>query len=168
MEYLKIGVIVNTFGIKGELKIKSYTDFDEERFGKGKEIYIKENDEYFKFEIVKMRYHKDMLLIALKDKEDINLVEKYKGLEVYANSKDVHKLAEGEYYFFELAGLDVYDMDNKCIGKVLKVEEGLAHNNLRVELLDGSVRLVPFVDAFIHKVDLERKRMWIKVIDGLL
>lgn len=167
MDYLKVGVIVNTFGIKGELKVKSFTDFDEERFAKGKEIYIKENDNYIKFEIAKMRYHKDMLLIALKDNEDINLVEKYKGLELYTSSKDIHKLAQGEYYFFELAGLDVYDMGNNCIGKVLKVEEGLAHNNLRVELLDGSVGMVPFVGAFIHKVDLERKRIWIKVIDGL-
>ena len=46
MKYIKIGKIVNTFGIKGELKIKSFTDFDEERFSKGNKVYILADGEY--------------------------------------------------------------------------------------------------------------------------
>lgn len=168
MEYIKIGKIVNTFGIKGELKIISFTDFDEERFGKGNMIYILCDDKYLPFTIASFRYHKQNILISFENMNDINLVEKYKNLDIYVNVKDIHHLAEGEYYFFELKDLDVYNMDNKLIGKVLKVEEGLAHNNLRIELNDGKKCLVPYVKAFIHKVDLEQNKIWIKTIEGLL
>ena len=60
------------------------------------------------------------------------------------------------------------NMNNQQIGKVLQVEEGLAHNNLRIELNNGKKCLVPYVKAFIHKVDLEQQKIWIKTIEGLL
>ncbi len=168
MEYIKVGMIINTFGIKGELKIKSFTDFEEERFAVGKMIYILKDGNYLPFTIASCRYHKQHILVALEKMADINLVEKYKGCELYADAKSLHQLEEGEYYFFELKGLMVYDMDNQQIGKVLQVEEGLAHNNLRIELNSGKKCLVPFVKAFIHKVDLEQQKIWIKTIEGLL
>ncbi len=168
MKYIKIGKIVNTFGIKGELKIKSFTDFDEERFSKGNKVYILADGEYLPFNISSFRYHKQNILISFENMTDINLVEKYKNLDIYVDADSIHHLAEGEYYFFELKNLDVYNMDNQLIGKVLQVEEGLAHNNLRIELNDGKKCLVPFVKAFIHKVDLEQKKIWIKTIEGLL
>ena len=168
MEYLKIGKIVNTFGIKGELKVISYSDFNDERYAKDKLVYVYYHDKYLPMTISNARDYKDSILVSFKDLNDINLVEKYKNCEVFVTKDSLHKLDEGEYYFFELKDLDVYDMDNKHIGKVLNVEEGLAHYNLRIELLNGKKCLVPYVKAFIHKVDIERKRIWIKTIEGLL
>ncbi|MCI5774342.1 MAG: ribosome maturation factor RimM [Erysipelotrichaceae bacterium] len=168
MEYIKIGTIVNTFGIKGELKIKSYTDFEEERFAIGNTVYVLFEQQYLPFIVGNYRYHKQNGLLSFAKMADINLVEKYKGCDLFITNDSLHQLAPGEYYFFQLKDLQVYDMDNKHIGKVLQVEEGLAHNNLRIELLDGKKCMVPYVKAFIHKVDLDRQKIWIKTIEGLL
>ena len=99
MEFVVIGKIVNTFGIKGELKTESYTDFEKERFAKDSLIYI--GEEHLPFTVASLRRHKGFLLIQLKDMEDINLVENYKNCLVYKNREDIAPLPEGEYYFSE-------------------------------------------------------------------
>ena len=166
MEYILIGKVVNTFGIKGELKIESYTDFVSERFKKGSKVYL--GEEHLPFTVLNCRSHKGYLLVSFVDHEDINLVEKYKTCNVYKAKEDIHKLKEGEYYFSELKDLDVY-VENEKVGKVLRVEEGVTHNNLRIRKdEDGKEYLVPFLPVFYEKVDLEEKRIDIVKMEGLL
>ena len=166
MEYVLIGKIVNTFGIRGELKVDSYTDFVKERFKKGSTVYIGEKHEPF---IVNgYRQHKGFLLVSFKDHEDINLVEKYKNMMLYKAKEDIHKLKKGEYYFSDLKDLDVY-VDDKKIGKVLQVEEGIAANNLRIlKDEDRKEYLVPYLPVFIRNVDLDEKRIDVIQMEGLL
>ena len=164
MEFIKIGKIVNTFGIKGELKVESYTDFEDIRFKKDSIVYVGEDK--LPFVMKSHKNHKGFELIQFKDNEDINLVEKYKNMYIYKNLQDVHKLKEGEYYFRELKNLDVFVEDNK-VGNVIKVEEGINCNYLRIDV-DGKEKLVPFLPSFIEHVDLDSKRIDIKKIEGLL
>lgn len=164
MEFVKIGKIINTFGIKGELKVDLYTDFPDIRFKKDSIVYIGEDK--LPFVMKNHKNHKGFELIQFKDNEDINLVEKYKNMFIYKNKDDIHSLDEGEYYFSELRDLDVYVEDSK-VGKVLKVEEGISSNYLRVKTNDAE-KLVPFLPAFIENVDLDNKRIDIKKIEGLL
>ena len=166
MEYVLIGKIVNTFGIRGELKVDSYTDFVKERFKKGSTVYIGEKHEPF---IVNgYRQHKGFLLVSFKDHEDINLVEKYKNMMLYKAKEDIHKLKKGEYYFSDLKDLDVY-VDDVLMGKVLQVEEGIRSNNLRIyKNEDGKEYIVPFMPVFVENVDLENKRIDIIKMEGLL
>ena len=166
MNYVKIGKIVNTFGIKGELKVDIYTDFVEERFKKNSSIYI--GEKYNEFIVKSYRIHKGFLLLLLKDNEDINLVEKMKNMYIYKAKDDIKPLKKGEYYFSDLKDLDVY-VENELIGKVLKVEEGVTHNNLRVlKNEDNKEYLVPFIPVFIKNVDIDNKRIDINKIEGLL
>ena len=164
MEYVLIGKILNTFGIKGELKVYSYTDFVEERFKKHSLIYL--GEEYLPFRVKSYREHKGMLLVALEDNEDINLVEKYKNMLIYKSKDDIKPLDDG-FYFSDLKDLDVY-VEDELVGKVLYVEEGIANNNLRIETLDKKQHLVPFLDPFIEDVNLKDKRIDIVKMDGLL
>ncbi len=164
--YVEIGKILNTFGIKGELKIASYTDFVKERFKKGTKVYV--GEDHLPFVMHGCREHKGFLLISFEDHLDINLVEKYKGMAIYKAKEDIHKLKQGEYYFSDLADLDVY-VDDQLKGKVLKVEEGIACNYLRVlSSSDQKEHLVPFLPVFIEAVDLEMKRIDVKAMEGLL
>ena len=167
MEYVLIGKILNTHGIQGDLKVFSYSDFDEDRYKKNTKIYIGEDKQ--EFIIKEYRVHKNMLLVRLKDYENINLVEKFKDQFVYKNKDDIKPLKKGEYYFSELRDLDVY-IDEVCVGKVLRVEEGLTHNNLRVLAnSDNKEHLIPYVkDVFILNVDLDNKRIDVKNVAGLL
>ncbi len=166
MEYVVIGKILNTFGIKGELKADAYTDFVEERFKKDSTVYI--GEEHVPFVMRSYRMHKGFYLLSFKDVDDINLVEKYKGMLLYKAKSDIHKLKEGEYYFSDLKDLDVY-VDGRKIGKVLQVEEGIAANNLRVlKDEDRKEYLVPFLPVFIRSVDLDGKRIDVIQMEGLL
>ena len=107
-------------------------------------------------------------MLAFKDLEDINLVEKYKGMMLYKAKSDIHKLKEGEYYFSDLKDLDVY-VEGVKVGRVLKVEESIRNNNLRVlKDEDKKEYLVPFLPVFIEKVDLEAKRIDVVKMEGLL
>lgn len=165
MEYITIGKINNTFGIKGELKVESYTDFVSERFKKNSTIYI--GEDHLPFEVKSCRDHNGILLLTLKDHEDINLVEKYKGLIIYKNKEDIKPLKDG-YYFRDIAGLDAY-VNNELKGKVIAMEEGLKYNFMRVKKNnDNKEVLVPFLDNFVISVDLENKRVNIREMEGLL
>ena len=166
MEYVLIGKILNTFGIRGELKVDAYTDFIEERFKKDSTVYI--GEEHLPFVMKNYREHKGFLLVSFKDIDDINLVEKYKGMMLYKAKNDIHKLKQGEYYFSDLKDLDVY-VEGEKIGKVLRVEEGIASNHLRIlKQEDGKEYLVPFLPVFIKKVDLDEKRIDVIAMEGLL
>ena len=164
MEFIKIGKIINTFGIKGELKLDVYTDFIDERFKKDTTVYVGEDK--IAFVMKNFKIHKDYLLIQFKDNEDINLVEKYKNMYVYKSKDDIKPLKEGEYYFSDLINLDVY-VNEELIGKVIKVESGIRSNYLRINTNDQE-KLVPFLPAFIEKVDLQNKKIVVKKIEGLL
>ncbi|MDO4701787.1 MAG: ribosome maturation factor RimM [Erysipelotrichaceae bacterium] len=168
MEYLLIGVIVNTFGIKGEVKVKGFTDFPEERFAKGKELYLKYQDEYLKLTIKSVTNHKGLIHVLFSQYEDINLIEKYKGCQLYIHKSQLHKLPKGQYYKFELVGLRCYDQENQCIGEVIDVESLPAHNNLKVLTTNQKVISIPNVPFFVKEVNLQEGRINIHVIEGLL
>lgn len=165
MEFIKIGSIVNTFGIKGELKIKSFTDFPELRFKAGRTIYIYYQDEYVAVVIKRMRIHKETILLSFVDLEDINLVEKYKKCDLYIDMQHIHTLNQGEYYFFQLRGCDVY-YNNAPIGTVKSVEEGY-QTILRISV-NGKEMLIPYVDRFVKDIDVKHKRIDVDIIEGML
>jgi len=165
MNLIRVGVIVNTFGIKGEVKVKIVTDFPEERFAKGQTLIIKEKNDLVELKIFSCRFHKNHALIMFEGFQDINLIEKYKGFELFIDRDASEPLADG-YYHDELLNLAVYQQGN-LIGTVIKVEAYPAHSILRIKT-DTKEILVPFVEAFIKKVDLKDKRIEVVLIEGML
>lgn len=169
MEYICIGKIVNTFGIKGELKIKSYSDFDAQRYHKGNTVYIRKDGRNLPFTVASFRTHKGFSMVSFKDHQDINLVEQYKDCDIYIDKESRAKLPEGEFYRSDLIGLAVFDEKDEKIGFVRDVEETSgANNNLRIVMDDECEVLVPYVKAFIRNVDLENGRIIINRVEGLL
>lgn len=164
MDKIKVGVIVNTHGLKGELKIKSFSDFNDIRFHKGSYIYIKERNEYIEMKIKSYREHKGFVLVVFDSYEDINLVEKYKGLELYVDKEDLHDLEEDEVYYFDLIDCEVYEEDGTFIGNVEDVLETGANAVLRV----NKKVLIPYVNAFIKETDIKNKKIIIYHVEGLL
>jgi 16S rRNA processing protein RimM len=167
MDKLKIGTIANSFGIKGECKVKSFTDFNDERFAKGAKVYL-DFEGLKEMTIQSSKEHKGMLLVHFEGYPSINDIEKFKGCNIYVDAKDLHQLAEGEFYFFELKGMGVINELGDSLGTVLQVEDGMAHNYLRVEKLDKTTALIPYTPAFILRVDKAKKLIQIRVIEGLL
>lgn len=162
MEQVIIGKIVNTHGIKGELKVKASTDFIEERFQKGQHILIDDDGQMVDMVVLKHRFHKGHVLVTFDGYQDINKVEKYKGCMLYA-LKNPELLDEGEYYVGDLIGCEVYNL-GQLIGKVSDVQLYDHHDVLVVE---GKQRvLIPYVDAFVETEDIENKRIDVHLIEG--
>lgn len=161
MKYVLIGKLVNTHGLKGEVKILSDFKYKSKVFIPGMKIYIgKEKQEE---EIVTYRHHKIFDMITIKGYDNIDQVLKYKGDYVFVNKDDI-KLSENEYLDEDIIGLDVY-VNNKNIGTVRKIEN---HNGNEILVVHGEKDcLIPYNFDIIENVNLEKKEMRVKNIVGL-
>lgn len=162
MDLVRIGKIVNTHGIKGELRIISDFDKKEAVFKKDFNLYIGNN--HIKEIINSYRVHKDFDMITLSGYSNINEVLKYKGLDVYINKDDLN-LNDNEYIMHDLINMDILE-DNVVLGKVIDFVYNKPNTLL---LIDGSKKFyIPFVDEYIIKVDLKNKQIITKNVKDLI
>ncbi len=166
---IQIGTIINTHGLKGELKIKSDSDFDDVRYQKGNHVYIEYENTMVLMEVNTYRKHKGNLLVSFKDHQDINLVEKYKGSAIFVKESDRKPLSNNMYYYSDLMQCSVVNEEGTLIGKVINMEDTVnAQKNMRIKLEDGKEVLVPFIEVFIKHIDLDQKVITIHQMEGLL
>lgn len=161
MEYIYVGDIVNTHGIKGELKILSDFKYKDKVFIHDFVLYIGRTKE--ELTIDTYRKHKEFDMVKFYEVEDINDAIVYKGDKVYINKTDIK--IDG-YFNEDLIGLDVYGND-KLIGKVETIMQSSAHEIIVVKG-DNKKHLIPYVDEFIKNIDLNSNRIDINVMEGLL
>lgn len=168
MEYLIVGKIVGTHGIKGEVKVKSDTSFKDERYKKGSILYLDFQNKKEQIKIDSHREHKNMDLITFNGYNNINDILKYVGCDVLVKKEDLKELEDGEYYYDDLIGLMAFETSGKKIGEVIDINEVPQGIILVIEKEDGKRALVPFVPYFIKDVDLEEEKIIIEPIEGLL
>ena len=168
MKKMIIGKIVNTFGIRGELKVVPDTDFIEERFAPGQTLTIcmPQGDQIVT--IASVKEHKGLLLVLLEGVTKINQVECYKGCELAIDQEALPPLEEGEYYFFQLKGLRAVDPQGHELGTVVRMEASAAQNLIRLKKPDGKEALIPYIDVFVKQVDLQAQTITLDLIEGLL
>ena len=160
MNYLYIGKLVNTHGIKGEVRIISKFRHKNLVFTKGFKLYIvKEKKEY---EIEKYRVHKNFDMVVFKDNYDINLIEYLKGSFVYINKDDL-KLEKNEVLAIDLINFNVI-IDGKSVGIIKEV---LDMPSCEVLSLDTKV-MIPYVKEFIKEIDLNNKVILVNNMKGLI
>lgn len=163
MEYLYIGKIVNTHGIKGEVRILSNFKYKEKVLSKYFKIYI--GKEKNKETIMSYRPHKQFCMITMEGYTNINEVLKYKGKPVYIKREDL-KLEDGEYLDEDLIGLDVI-MNDKVVGKVIRIEKDRYQDKIVVNK-DEKEYLVPNVYGIIKSINLEQHCIILEDIKGLI
>ena len=117
---LEIGQIVNSYGIKGFLKVVPFTD-DVTRFEDLKTILVERNKKLEEMEIEEVRYHKNLVLLKLKGIDDINDTEAYKNCYIKIDRKDAVDLPENTYFIVDLIDMEVYTDDGKSLGKIVDV-----------------------------------------------
>ena len=157
MNLINFGIIVNTHGLKGEIRIISDFKYKNDIFKKDNIVYI-DNKKYI---INSYRYHKIYDMITLIDVKAIEQAEKFKGLNIYIN-RDDYKF--NGYLDEDLIGLEVYDKDNYK-GKVIEI---LKTNTNDLLVIDGIKRhMVPNIDEFVKEVDLDNNKIYIEYIRGL-
>lgn len=161
-----VGKIVNTHALKGELKVKSNTQ-NREDFEEFKYLIIEgEGDK--KFEVSSIRYVKDMVLVKFKGLDNINDVEKYKTKDVYYLREDYNDLDDGEYYIVDLVGSELIDEKLGTVGTLLEVINNSAHDIYVFNRADGQGKaMIPAVDEYIINVDIDEKKIYVKLIEGM-
>lgn len=167
-DFLNVGKIVNTHGIRGEVRVIRITDF-EERFAQGATLWIREkNGNLLQTEVHSHRKHKNFDLVKFKDWDNINDVEHLKGSMLLVSKDDIEELEEGEYYYFQIIGLDVYSVDNEYIGKVKEILSPGANDVWVVKSDKGNEYLIPYIDDVVKSVDIEAGKTIIEPMEGLL
>mgnify|MGYP005765070079 CR=1 FL=1 len=164
---LEIGQIVNSYGIKGFLKVVPYTD-DITRYSNLKEIYIEKNKKLEKMEIEEVKYHKNLVLLKLKGIDDINETLKYKNCYIKIDRKDAVDLPENSYFIVDLIDIEVYTEEDKYLGKIIDIFPTGSNDVYVVKDELGKQILLPAIREVIKKVDIENKKMIVHLLEGMV
>lgn len=166
-EYLEIGQIVNTHGLKGFLKVVPYTD-DIERFDELKRVFIVYNKQNIEFEIEKVKYFKGTVILKLKGLDHINDAEKYKNCFLKIRREDAKKLEKNTYFIVDLIGLSVYDENNNMVGILEEVFPTGSNDVYVVKNKNGQQVLLPAISSVIKDINLENKKIIVDISGGVM
>ena len=169
MEYVSLGIIKDSFGRDGTMKIFSTTTNQAKRYVSGATVllYNPQTNERQALKVVSYRKNGPFDFLKVEEFNTPEEIKSLKGYEIHANKDDI-ALEKGQYYYSDLKGCEVYDQDNNLLGKVKEVEEFPAQLTLRVSRNKKPDFFVPFIKQFIKAVDIENKRILIEKIEGLL
>lgn len=167
MEYIEIGQIVNTNGLKGVVKVNPFTD-DISKFEDLKYVYIQLKNELKKVKIEQVRYNKNQVLLKLEGIDSIEEAEKYRNFYLKTEKESQEDLGEDTYYIVDLIGLDVYSDKNEYLGKIEDVFLTGSNDVYVVKDNLGKQILIPAIADVVKEVDLKNKKMIINLIPGLI
>lgn len=168
MNYFNVGKIVNTQGLQGEMRVLSVTDFAEERFKKGNQLALFDKNDQFVMNvtIASHRKHKNFDIIKFKDMYHINDIEKFKEFSLKVAEENLTDLDEGEFYYHEIIGLEVYE-NNQLIGTVKEILQPGANDVWVVKRKGKRDLLLPYIPPVILKVDIPNNRVDVELLEGL-
>ncbi len=161
-----VGKIVGVFGLKGECKVASNSDFKEVRFKQGNILWLQNQSQNQTLEIRSRRTHKNLELITFQGVDSIEKAEKLVGLDLYVKKDDLPALEKGAYYLHELLNLQVVTTQDEVIGHVKEVKD-VPQGHLLIIQREGKKDVsIPFVEAFIKQVT--EQTIVVELIEGLI
>lgn len=165
---LEIGQIVNTFGIKGFVKVMPYVD-DIERYGELEKVYVKKGKDLItEYQVEEVKYQKNMVLLKLKGIETIEEAEKLRNSYLEVKREDAIKLEEGEYFIADLIGAQVLTDEGENLGKLDDIFN-TGSNDIYVVKDDlGKQILLPAISDIIKEINVEESKIIVHIIEGLI
>lgn len=161
-----MGKIVNTHGVKGEIKIYPYTD-DLDKFEFFDYLYI-EGFGKAKYLIESSRVHKNMVLLKFKGYDDINKITELLNKNVYIERKDSPDDGEG-HYVVDLIGCEILDENGDLLGHLKDVLQNTAQDLYEIKKVsDGKIFYIPVVDEFVKQIDIKQKKITVHLIEGMM
>ena len=164
--FLQVGVITNTHGIAGEVKVFPTTD-DPKRFKKLKEVILEPEGENMVLHITGVKFSKNMVILKFAEYSDINQVQKFRQKGLYVTRDNALKLGPDEYYIADLIGVEVVSDTGEALGLLKDVIQTGA-NDVYVVDYQGRELLLPAIHECILKVDIEKRSMLVHLMPGLL
>lgn len=167
-KYISVGKILNFHGIKGEAKV-GFTQSQSEFILGLEKVFLKDVEGYRPINVQNVRIHKNTAIFKFEGIDSINELLPYKGSLLFVEESFIREnLDENEYLIDELVGMNLFDENGKKLGFVVGVSNNGASDLLSVKTNSKHICLVPFVEAIIKNVDLEKKSIIINNLEGLL
>lgn len=166
LEYLSIGQIINTHGLRGAVKVYPLTD-DISRFEKLKEVYVEENDGIVKYKVESVKFLSSTVSVKLKGIDSEEAANKLRGSYIKVDRKSAVKLPKDTYFICDLIDLEVYDEKGLLLGTVKDVLQ-TGSNDVYVIQSSGKDILIPALKDIVKKIDLENKKILVEMPEGLI
>lgn len=167
LEYLIIGQLVNTHGVKGELKATALTD-DPQRFNKLKWVYLDKSGSLVKYNIEGVKYFKQFVILKLEGVDSMEAAEKLKGIYMKVDRANAVKLPKDSFFITDILGSKVYDENNVLLGKLVDVLQTGSNDVYVVKGDDGNEILIPALKSVVKEVSIEDARISVILPKGLL
>lgn len=164
--YLQVGIITSTHGIKGEVKVFPTTN-DAKRFTKLKTAYIDLGTEKMEIHIEQVKFFKKMVILKFKEFQDINEVERFKSKSILVSRDNAVKLEKDEYFIADLIDIRVKTDENEDLGILTDVLETGANDVYVVTTKENKEILIPAIKDCILEVDIEERTMLVHLLEGL-
>ena len=165
-QYLKVGVISSTHGIKGEVKVFPTTD-SPERFKTLKNVILETGKQQIPLEIAGVKFFKQFVIVKFKGIDNINDIEKYRGMELFVSREDAVELEDDEFYIADLIGMKVVTEDEE-LGTLKDIMETGANDVYIIDTEKYGELLLPAIHDCILDVDVENDVMTVHLLDGLV
>ena len=166
-QMLEIGKIVNTHGLRGEVKVTPWTDTPNV-YESLSDVYCQKKNDLIKLEIKSVKYQKSNLIVKFKQIDNVDDALTYKNTVLLALREDLGELEDGEYYIQDILGLKVITDEGEELGTVTDVLTLPANDVYVVKTKDLKECLLPVIDDVILNVDLEEKVVTVHMLEGLL
>lgn len=167
LDYFRVGVIANSHGVKGEVKVYPTTD-DVNRFKELETIYLDENDTYRELHIKSVKFVKNMVVLGFEEFNNMNDILGFKGMDLYVDREHAIPLNEGEFYVADMVGADIVTDEGDHFGTLKDVIKTGANDVYVINTDDGKEVLFPSIPDCILEKDLENKLIKVHIMDGLL
>ena len=166
-QLLQVGVITQTHGVRGEVKVYPTTD-DVNRFNKLKKVILDTGREQLELELQGVKFFKQMVILKFKGIDNINDIEKYKGKSLYVTREHAVKLKKDEYFIADLIDMKVFLEDGTEFGTLTDVMKTGANDVYCIQTEKYGEVLIPAIGECIMQVDIEERRMTIHLMPGLV
>lgn len=161
-EFVTIGQILAPWGVKGKLKVKVVTDFPQ-RFAPAAKVYVNRQP----MTIDSAEWHKSQVIIKFNQIDTVAAAQRLQGQPIEIHRSQLYPLPEGQYYHFQLIGLEVWTIQGELLGNVTEILAAASNDNYVVSGARGEI-LIPAIEDVVKSIDLERGRITIEPIEGLL
>lgn len=167
MNFYHVGKIVNTHGIKGEVRVVPITDFIDERFKTGTELVIEKGSKQIPVTIEGARPHKGMELVKFANFDNINDVQQFRDCYLSVSEDQQDALDDGQYYYHQIIGLDVETLEGRPLGQIKEILSPGANDVWVVSRPGKSDLLLPVIKDVIKQVDLDHHKVLVELLEGL-
>ena len=166
-QLLQVGVITQTHGVHGEVKVFPTTD-DPERFLNLKYVFLDTGREKMKLTIQSVKFFKQFVILKFKGINNINDIEKYKRCPIVVDRENAVELEEDEYFISDMIGMNVLTEDGEILGTLKDVIETGANDVYIVNSKEHGEVLIPAIKECILDVNVKEGRMLVHLMDGLI